>query len=326
MYALRRHRRKRLARAALGIMLAASFSLAACDSTDSTDQETPPTAEGGAGAQSDEQGDTPQPDQQGGTPGGGGDVRLMGPPPVDESVDDAVARIEDAVSSGDCETINDLNPLGRPGLATERRCEVLKRLEGLTVVGKAEYGKLGAVIGYERGARTLNVVLVRDADGLLHIAFIDPFTGKSATDGDLAKPFAKVADQGAAALAEKDCEAFLEVAYRRFGLGAGKDRDVCDRVKKNIVAALLERGGEPKALNLAGGSTYAFFGVDTPFSYLTLIAGRQTETGLPKEAPKAIAELPKGAPDYGVVDALRTNPRQPIEAAEDSEGTDGSSN
>ena len=244
----------------------------------------------------------------------GAAVGLMGPPPVDETVDDAVKRIDEVLGSGDCEKINELNPLGRPALATEQRCEVLQRLDGLEVADAAEYGKLGAVIAYQRGQGTINALLVRDSDGLLHVASFDPFIGESGTEGELAAEFEQVAEQGTEALADKDCESYLEVAYRRFGIGAGEDGEVCDRIENNIVAALLERGGKPQPVDLDGGSSYAFFGIDTPVSYLTLIAARQTEEGLPETTPMEIAELPKGAAEYGILDALRTNPRQPIEA------------
>ena len=242
----------------------------------------------------------------------------MGPPPVKEKVGDAVKRLEAALESGDCDKINELNPLGRPLISTEQRCELLKRLKGLKVKDTAEFGKLGAVIALERGVGTLNLILVRDSDGLLHLAYLDAFTGESGTEGKLAKQFKEVASKGTKALAEGDCEAFLKVAYRRFGLANGTDREACDRAKNNIVSALLERGGEPKPVDLAGGSQYAFFGIDTPVSYLTVIAARQTEEGLAPGLPKEVRELPKGAPEYGIVDVLRTNPRQPIEAPEES--------
>ena len=257
----------------------------------------------------------------------GAAAKLMGPPPVDETVDDAVKRIEEILGSGDCGKINELNPLGRPALATEQRCEVLKRLEGLEVVDAQQFGKLGGIIGYQRGVSTLNAILVRDSDGLLHIATIDPFTGESATAGEFETKFKQVAEQGTVALAERDCEGFLEVAYRRFGIGGGDDGEVCDRVENNVVAVLLERGGDPKPVDLDGGGSYAFFGVDTPASYITLIAARQSEQGLPETLPTEIAELPKGAPEYGIVDALRTNPREPIKTPGDAgdEASDESS-
>ncbi len=308
MQTVRLLRSKRPLRAAFALFAAAlAVSIGACGGDD---EQTSSTAAGGAG-----NGETPS-----GGSGSDGEVALMGNPPVEETIDEAVKRIEGVLDSGDCKKINELNPLGRPGLTTDQRCEVLKRLDGLEVVGTAEYGKLGGVIAFERGQGTLNVILVRDSDGLLHVDLIDPFSAEPGTEGKLAKEFEQVADKGAKAMADNDCEAFLEVAYRRFGLGGGTDKEVCERAENTLVAALLERGGEPTPVDLTGGASYAFFGIDTPISYVTVIAARESEKGVPPTLPKEIAELPKGAPEYGIVDAVRTNPRQPIEAPEDSSG------
>jgi len=291
--------RRRRSRFACLALLAVSAFVGACGS------EEEPTAKQPTSASQEPDADKPPATDE---------PSLMGTPPVEESIDEAVDRIDDVLRSGDCEKINELNPLGRPQLATEQRCEVLKRLEGLEVAKAAEYGKLGAVINYERGLGTVSAVLVRDSDGLLHLAFIDPFIAEPSVGSELAKEFERVAEQGTKALAERECEPFLELAFRRFGLGAGEDGEVCDRVETNVVAALLEAGGEAKPVDLEGNSAYAFFGVDTPSSYITVIAARQTEEGLSEELPKEIAELPEGAGEYGIADALRTNPRQPIEA------------
>ena len=225
----------------------------------------------------------------------------MNVPPVKESIDEAIVRIEDALASGDCNKINELNPLGRPGLATKQRCEVLRRLTDLKVTGAEQYGRLGAVVGFERGLQTLNAVMLRDSDGLLHIALIEALTGKAATKGELARQFEAVADDGVSALADRDCAAFIDVAYKGFGIGSSPEDEVCPRVEDNVVAALLESGGEDEPVELAGSSTYAFFGLRTPASFITLIAAGDGES-------------------YGIVDALRTNPREPIEAPDSSSG------
>ena len=75
--------------------------------------------------------------------------KLMGPPPQDESINDAAQRIESAIESGDCNRINALNPLGRPGISTEKRCRSLTHLAGFKVRSAVQYGKLGGVIVYD---------------------------------------------------------------------------------------------------------------------------------------------------------------------------------
>jgi hypothetical protein len=272
-----RGRAARWAAAALAVALA--LGLSACGSDDSSDSSEP-----------------------------------MPAPPVRENVDQAVKRMQKVVDGGDCEQINELNPLGRPAAATKQRCLALKRILGLDVTRAEQYGKLGGVVAFQRGIRILNAILLRDSDGLLHVGSIEALTGKAGTEGNLAPEFKKVADQGLAALADRDCEAFLPYAFRRFGFGAGNNEDVCIRVQNNIVASLLESGGEPTPVGLAGNSTYAFFGVATPSSFITLLAARESEDDLPEGVPESVAQLPEDAPEYGIADAVRTNPREPIEA------------
>ena len=95
-----------------------------------------------------------------------------------ESIGEAQKRIDDALASKDCKRINDLNPLGRPGLSSAQRCAYLSQLAGLTPVGAEEYGDAGAVIDYKQGDRTIDAVLIRDADGRYTIAFFNPFNGR----------------------------------------------------------------------------------------------------------------------------------------------------
>jgi len=233
---------------------------------------------------------------------------LMGQPPVHEDARTAVKRIEKTLASGDCTKINELNLLSRPSLATERRCNLLKRFSCLEVSDAVDYGKLGGVIACQRAARTFNWVMVRDSDGLLHLAYIDALTGPGGTQGELEPTFEKVATKGTKALAKKNCKVFLKYANRRVGLGRDDDEVTCARVRANALARYLSRGGKPKPEHIAGSSSYAVWGVDTPGSYLTLVAAKLTG---PQEG------IPKDAPEYGIVDIYETNPRVPP-AAPDS--------
>ena len=117
---------------AAALIAALAIVLAACGG----DDEEPTTTTGAAGT----------PAAGAGGTAAAGEAALMGPPPVKEKVGDAVKRLEAALESGDCDKINELNPLGRPLISTEQRCELLKRLKGLKVKDTAEFGKLGAVI------------------------------------------------------------------------------------------------------------------------------------------------------------------------------------
>lgn len=72
----------------------------------------------------------------------------------------------------------------------------------------------------------------------------------------------------------------LPPARRSFGFGGGGDAEVCERVETNPLAALA-RGGKARLERLGGNAEYAFYDLDTRKSYLTVIASRQTESGVP---------------------------------------------
>jgi hypothetical protein len=232
--------------------------------------------------------------------------QFPGSPKVTETVNEAVRRIERVLSSGDCEQINQLNPVSRPKLATASRCKALQGLAGLEVEGAAAYGGVAAVVDYRRGDRTVSALLVGDEDGLFHIAFIDAFRGTPSVGTPRARQLDTAAEGAVRALRRRDCAAFLEVAFRRFGFAGGTDAEVCERVESNPLAA-LDRRGKARVELLGGNSGYAFYGLPTRTAFLTVIVARQTEAGLPESVPEDVARLPAGAPEYGYVDALQTN-------------------
>lgn len=230
-----------------------------------------------------------------------------GPPRMLETVDDAVERIDATLRSGDCEQINRLNPLSRPKLDTEARCEALGRLAGLDVQGTAGYGDVAGVVDYRRGDRTVTALLVGDSDGRFHIAFVDAFLGVPSATGRRTPALDAAALGGVRALQRRDCDRFLAHAYRRFGLGGGTDAEVCGRVEVNTVAALdPDARATPRALG--GNRSYAFYELPTREAYLVVIAARQAESGVPEGVPESIARLPRDAPEHGLVDAIQANP------------------
>jgi hypothetical protein len=240
-----------------------------------------------------------------------GKQELIKPPASQESVKDAEKNIMFLLASDDCDAINELNPVSRQEvLNTEERCESLKRLDGLKVRGAEEYGDGGAVIDFASGKRAVSAVLIRDQDGRFHVAFIDLFRGVPSVDTKLAKQFDDAAERAVEALADKDCDAFVDVAYRRFGRGAGSTEQVCPRVEQNPFASAFEAYPKAKVKRLGGNEAYAFYSVSTPGVHYTIVLAHETEKGAPKGAPP----LPKGAAEYGFVDAYVTNTR-----AEDSE-------
>lgn len=246
-----------------------------------------------------------------------GGFTLASAPEMSETAEQAVERIEELVSSGDCKQIYELNPLTRPGLATESRCNSLRALAGLPVQDVATYGDVAAVVDYERGGRTVSALLVGDSDGRFHVAFIDPFLGVPSVGTDPAPQLDRAAEQAVEALRKRDCERFLAVAYRRFGVGGGTDEEVCERVEANPVPDLIKAGAAEEGLRvkpdyklerLGGNGSYGFYGLRTGGAYVIVIAARQTERGVPEGMPAEVARLPAGAPEYGFLDAIRVQP------------------
>lgn len=227
-----------------------------------------------------------------------------GPPADKESIGQAKDRIAQLASSNDCEQVNKLNPLSRPGLSGDARCEALQRLAALKATGAAQYGD-GGVIEYALPSRPLAVLLVRDSDGLFKITYEDSRLRSPSIGTPFAKQFDAVADQAVKALAHKDCDAFYAVAFQEFGPSAGDKSAVCDRLDVNPLVPQLEKdpGAEPK--RMGGNGSFAFYGLDLPGSFWTLILAKETQQDV---FPKGSPGLPKGAPTYGYVDGFRTNP------------------
>jgi hypothetical protein len=227
-----------------------------------------------------------------------------GPPTDKESIEQAKDRIAEVASSNDCQQVNELNPLSRPGLNGKARCEALQRLAALKATGAAQYGDAG-VIEYALPSRPLAVLLVRDSDGLFKITYEDSRLRQPSIGTPFAKQFDAVADRAVKALAHKDCDAFYAVAFQEFGPSAGDKSAVCDGLDVNPLVPQLEKdpGAEPQ--RMGGNGSFAFYGLDLPGSFWTLVMAKETPSDVfPKGSPK----LPKGAPTYGYVDAFRTNP------------------
>ena len=264
--------------------------------------------------QGDEKGDGGKGD---GGKGGGGEEPAptpnpLGPPPQHEDIAAAQERIAAALESDDCEEINELNPVSRPNLNTAKRCDYLKRLKGLPVSASAEYGGLAGVIDYTQGKRILNAVLIRDTDGLYHIAYVDKFANAKDVGTEFPeKAFDEAAEKAVNALADGDCDAFKEVAFVEFGRGSRPDKELCPRVEANPVASRLERLPEAKPKAIGGNAVFGFYELDTPKTFFTLVLRHQTPSDhLPKGE-----ELPENAAEYAYVDAYRTNERKPPETS-----------
>ena len=234
-----------------------------------------------------------------------------GAPPVKENVADAQRRIAGALATGDCRQVNALAPLQEGAAsATPAPCEQLKNLTNLEVGGRAGYGDLGGVIDYKTTDGVVSAVLVRDSDGLLHVAFVNPFNRTPTVGTPLAGPFDGAARDAVNALREKNCAAFLRAAFRRFGEGGLPRSVVCQLVDAGGLSAALEGRGTVRLISAGGNRYYAFYGLRTRAGFFTIVMAKESSSVPPSVAAVA-PPLPPGSASYGFVQAYLTNPRGP---------------
>lgn len=227
-----------------------------------------------------------------------------------ESLSEAQRRIDDVLDNGNCDEIAELNPIIlQEALDTEQRCEYLRQLADLEAQGLEQYSNAAGVIDYLRDGRTITALLVLDQDGRYHIAFIDPFRGVESAGTEFAQGFERAADATFEVLANKRCPAFIRLAYRRFGAGAGSKKQICEHVENNPVANIVEAFPEARLRRLGGNAGYAFYRLQTPGVFVTLVFAEQTE----ENAPLTAAPLPPGSRKYAYVAAYHTNVRPPEE-------------
>ena len=226
----------------------------------------------------------------------------VGPPPARESVPEAEKRIQRLASSNDCDVVNELNLLHRPDLNTKARCEYLQGLGGLEAKGGASYGD-AAVIDYSLGIRTMSLVLVRQPDGLFHVAFPDYFVAESSVGTKYAQQFDRAAQRAVKALRTHDCGLFLGNAVREIGPGSLSKGDACHFVDNNLIASAFSSYSQASIDRLGGNRNFGFFGISATVGYLTLVFAHET----PADYLPQGKTLPKDAPAYGFAGVYLTN-------------------
>ena len=226
----------------------------------------------------------------------------IGPPPAKESVNRAAKRVRRLASSSDCHVVNKLNLLHRPDLNTTARCESLQGLAELQPAGGASYGD-AAVIDYSLGIRTMSLVLVRQPDGLLHVAFPDYLVPTSSVGSRYAHQFDGAARRAVKAMRTHRCGAFRANASRELGPGSLSKADACDFVDNNPIANVFASYEEASIDRLGGNRNFGFFGISAPGGYFTLVFAHETPADYLPQGEK----LPKGAPAYGFAGIYLTN-------------------
>ena len=264
------------------VALLTALALGACAGGEDDDPET----EKSSGATSDSTSDTT--DTTDSTPG---EEPGDGIGAADETFDEAVARIEEALASDDCDDISALAWGGGGDLApkdVENRCAAIQKRFGTDGPTQAvAMGVAGGVVEFEPADRkATRAVLVADNDGLLRPIFFDyvnPDADDLAERGN-GKLFTKAAEKSLRAMVKGDCDALAAVSHHE------RPRDWVCSVAEGSLAKELERK-DRKLVPLGVSSDYALFGIQGGSVHWVVVMARQ---------PKAVKSAARGYPDKKV--------------------------
>jgi hypothetical protein len=210
----------------------------------------------------------------------GANVERIGPPPMKETIQQAAARIHRLIKSGDCGAINKLLPLSHTAGATTGRCHVTEQLASSSPVLVRSYKGLAGVIDYPRGAGFTTAVLVRDSDGLYHVAFFQSGERHTAANTDFDPQFTPAVGRALAAIRARDCTRFLKLSFHAFGPESGDLKADCARLQheNNTFAATLSDDPFAKPKLIGGNAYFAFYGIRSAFGYYTVVMILQPRT------------------------------------------------
>jgi hypothetical protein len=227
--------------------------------------------------------------------------RDVGPPPIKENLTQAERRIAGTVASGDCDQIKALFVLSVVDDQPDQSCETLRTVEGARLSGAMRYSDQAAVLDYSTAPEASSIVLLRDADGLLRIAFVAPHSRPTTVDTPLGKSADRIADAVVAAIRVNDCAEFVANANSAGGVGALPDRQACLQMATDPIRQAQFDGSATKPVRLGGNGQFAFYALDGNGVHATMV--------LAKADPGAgIQESPRAAPDqYGYVGSYVTN-------------------
>jgi hypothetical protein len=226
-------------------------------------------------------------------------VKPVGPPPNEESIFEAKERLTAAIASGDCERIDSLAPLAVPD--SREYCESVKQLAQYEFSAIAEYGDLAGVMDFSAEGRVLSAILIRDSDGLFHLAFVAG--SASPTVGTpFAHQFVATADSAVKDLRERDCDAFRRVASPQGGIGSISATQACLSGEAIDIGEATFGSHRVRPRLLGGNSQYAFFGLNSPQIYVTIVEARNPES----ETDGSTG----GASEYVYVASYLTNRRE----------------
>ena len=116
---------------------------------------------------------------------------------------------------------------------------------------------------------------ILDADGLYHLALVDPVRTEPSVGTNFNPEFDAAAEDAISALRRKDCDDFLRTAVRQYGPGAASPAEICAYVSTNPLAALLAEYPEAIPRRLGGNGSFAFYAVASPSAHFTVVLARE---------------------------------------------------
>ncbi len=219
---------------------------------------------------------------------------------AEESFGEAVARIEDALASDDCDQIASIAWGAGEGLSDQQtadQCEVLKtRLGSEPPAQTVAMGVAGGVLAFTPPDRKVTrAVLIADTDGALRPVFYDyvPASDKLTERGKPA-PFARAAEKALKAMGKGDCDALAAVSHF-----VHPREWVCEMAKGSLAEAVKAKDRKLEPLGVS--SDYALFGIQGNNVHWVMVMARQPETS--KSAAHGYPK--KKAPAYVLATAVK---------------------
>lgn len=221
----------------------------------------------------------------------GGLARGADPVPT-ESIEDAIRRIQGAVTASGCEAVRGLVHSTYGEISDDACRAVRAELGAFREPRGATYGSGAAIDFRTGGGRRRTIALALDGDGTYRIDFV--LDVPQLTVGT-AKPAAF--DRNAAAVVRAmqtgDCDAFLRLVSRTMGLGTGPDREVCRRVSDAPLRRELVADRRARPVSMGGNAWLAFYRLRARRgAYYTMVMAREDAGGSPRHV--LVNALPAG--------------------------------
>ena len=211
--------------------------------------------------------------------------RPIGPPSSREGIDAARRRIDQAIASKDCGRIGPLYTIGSPSRESRESCSLLVGLAQTTTAAgmSSSYGEEAGVLDYVASGESVSLVLVRQADGLFHIAFPVAHRAPASVGTEIGKDADAVAATLVNSVRAGSCAGFLSVVDPHAGVGSLPRDQACDSLQNDPIRAAAFNAPDVRPRRLGGNRLFAFYAFDTPGSYLTIVLARG-DTGDPSGA------------------------------------------